>query len=174
MISVVIPTFDRAHLLPRAMESVRCQTLAPDEVIVVDDGSTDDTERLVAERYPEVRYLSQPHAGVSAARNRGLAAARGKPESVQAPAVLQTNTVSREFSSHRTLTPSPAPVVSRELTALRSAVPSTGPVISRSLRAVVARSQASWLASASRSLRPVRPAAATGWAATKPHDRRLQ
>ena len=76
-VSVIIPTYDRASTLPRAIDSVLAQTLAPLELIVVDDGSADDTERLVRDRYARVRYLKQSNAGVSAARNRGLAAARG-------------------------------------------------------------------------------------------------
>ena len=77
-VSVIIPTFDRAHTLVRALDSVRAQTLPPLEVIVVDDGSRDDTARLVLQGYPTVRYLPQANAGVSVARNRGIAAARGQ------------------------------------------------------------------------------------------------
>ena len=52
--------------------------MPPGEIIVVDDGSTDDTKSLVQDRFPQVRYLYQENAGVSAARNAGLAAARGE------------------------------------------------------------------------------------------------
>jgi glycosyltransferase involved in cell wall biosynthesis len=76
-ISVVIPTHNRARTLPRALDSVLAQTLRATEIIVVDDGSTDDTGCLVAGRYPRVRYLLQGNRGVSAARNRGIRAARG-------------------------------------------------------------------------------------------------
>ena len=75
-VSVVIPAFNRAALLPRALDSLRAQTRAPDEVIVVDDGSTDGTGDLVADRYPEYRCLRQSNRGVSAARNLGIRAAR--------------------------------------------------------------------------------------------------
>lgn len=74
-ISVVIPTFDRAELVLRALASVYRQVWQPQEVLVIDDGSRDDTTARVATMFPEVRLLSQPHRGVSAARNRGVEAA---------------------------------------------------------------------------------------------------
>jgi len=74
----VIPTHDRAHTLSRALDSVLHQTLPPAEIIVVDDGSTDDTADLMRRRYPQVRYLHQQNRGVSAARNRGITTARGE------------------------------------------------------------------------------------------------
>jgi glycosyltransferase involved in cell wall biosynthesis len=77
-ISVIIPTHNRAGLLPRALDSVLVQTLAPLEIILVDDGSTDGTEALMDGRYPCVRYLKQANRGVSAARNHGIAEARGE------------------------------------------------------------------------------------------------
>lgn len=70
-VGVVIPTFNRAHLLGRALDSVFAQTLPPQQVIVVDDGSTDSTPDLVA-GYPGVSYLRQENRGVSAARNLGI------------------------------------------------------------------------------------------------------
>ncbi len=77
-ITVIIPTHNRAGLLPRALDSVLAQTLAPLEIILVDDGSTDGTEALMAERYSSVRYRKQANRGVSAARNRGIEEARGE------------------------------------------------------------------------------------------------
>ena len=77
-ISVVIPTFDRASVLPRALDSVVRQTRSPAEVIVVDDGSTDDTADLVERRFPSVRLLRQVNRGVSAARNRGIEASESE------------------------------------------------------------------------------------------------
>jgi glycosyltransferase involved in cell wall biosynthesis len=81
VVSVIIPTYNRADLLPRALNSVLQQTFVDFEVLVVDDGSTDKTAALMAkyqERDDRVRYLDQPqNAGVSAARNRGLREARG-------------------------------------------------------------------------------------------------
>jgi len=82
VVSVVIPTFNRAMLLPRAAESVIRQTFADWEIVVVDDGSTDATPTL-AERYAARLgerwvYLRQENRGSSAARNRGIEAARGE------------------------------------------------------------------------------------------------
>lgn len=75
-ISVIIPTYNRAHTLARALNSVRRQTLPADEIIVIDDGSTDNTAAQLRAEYPDIVYLRQPNAGVSHARNTGIAAAR--------------------------------------------------------------------------------------------------
>ncbi len=77
-ISVIIPTFNRAHLLPRSIDSLLSQTLSAHSVVIVDDGSTDGTENLVSEKYPEITYLKQDNLGVSAARNAGIAATSGE------------------------------------------------------------------------------------------------
>jgi glycosyltransferase involved in cell wall biosynthesis len=77
-ISVIIPTHNRAPLLTRALNSVLAQTHAPLEIILVDDGSTDETPQLAADHFPQVRYIFQPNRGVSAARNRGMEAASGE------------------------------------------------------------------------------------------------
>ena len=77
-VTVVIPTNNRKGLLPRALASVARQIRLPEEVIVVDDGSTDDTEGLIRQQFPEVRYLQQENRGVSAARNRGIREAKGE------------------------------------------------------------------------------------------------
>jgi len=76
-VTVVIPCFRQAHFLGEAIESVLAQTHPRIELIVVDDGSPDDVER-VAGRYPGVRCLRQPNGGLAAARNAGLAAASGE------------------------------------------------------------------------------------------------
>lgn len=76
-ISVVIPTHNRAGTLPRALDSVRSQTLPADEIIVVDDGSDDASAELLARDYPEVLCLQQANQGVSSARNLGIRRARG-------------------------------------------------------------------------------------------------
>ena len=72
-IAVVTPTYNRAALLRRALESVRAQTLTSFEVIVVDDGSTDETEDLVASFGDKrFRYVRQERAGAAKARNLGV------------------------------------------------------------------------------------------------------
>lgn len=81
LVSVVIPAYNRASVLPRAVESVLHQTHRPVEIIVVDDGSSDETwqvmERYTAQ-YPEVvRYVHQENQGVSGARNTGIDHAQG-------------------------------------------------------------------------------------------------
>lgn len=75
-ITAVIPTFNRAPLLGRCIESALGQSRKPDEIVVVDDGSTDETADVVA-RYDDVVYVRQQNAGPSAARNRGAEAATG-------------------------------------------------------------------------------------------------
>lgn len=76
--SVVVPTYKRAHIVGDALRSVLAQTFGDLEVVVVDDGSRDDgAERVVRSLGDRrVRYLRQPNAGVPAARNAGVAAAR--------------------------------------------------------------------------------------------------
>ena len=72
LFSVIIPVYNRPAHLRRAVESVLAQTLRDYELIVVDDGSTDETTE-VARSFPAVRYARQENRGVSAARNRGVA-----------------------------------------------------------------------------------------------------
>ncbi|MCE7963653.1 MAG: glycosyltransferase [Acidobacteria bacterium ACB1] len=75
--SVVIPKYNYGRFIGEALRSVFAQTLSPVEVIVVDDGSTDETAEAVAEFGERVRYILQENAGVCAARNRGVAESSG-------------------------------------------------------------------------------------------------
>jgi glycosyltransferase involved in cell wall biosynthesis len=77
LVSVVIPTYNRAWCLAEAVDSVLAQELRGFELIVVDDGSTDDTPRLLEGYGEAIRTLRRENHGVSAARNAGIAAARG-------------------------------------------------------------------------------------------------
>lgn len=80
LVSVITPTYNRAHLLPRALESVLSQDFGDLELIVVDDGSTDETPEVVAGLAdPRIRYIRFPeNRGIGAARHAGVAAARGE------------------------------------------------------------------------------------------------
>jgi len=71
-VSAIIPTFNRAGLLVEAIDSVLRQTRVPEEIVVVDDGSTDNTEQVVSGYGGRVRYIRQTNAGPAAARNRGI------------------------------------------------------------------------------------------------------
>ena len=76
LVSVIIPCYWQAHFLGEAIESVLAQEGVPLEIIVIDDGSPDDTLG-VAERYVQARYVRQANQGLSAARNRGFRESRG-------------------------------------------------------------------------------------------------
>jgi len=76
-ISVVIPAFQAAATLAETLHSIGAQTRQPDEVIVVDDGSTDGTADIARTAMPSARVITQANAGAAAATNVGVAAARG-------------------------------------------------------------------------------------------------
>jgi glycosyltransferase involved in cell wall biosynthesis len=78
LVSVIIPTHNRAGWVGEAIGSVLVQTYKPIELIVVDDGSTDHTSQVVQALGSALTYLPQPQAGVSAARNRGVAVSHGE------------------------------------------------------------------------------------------------
>jgi glycosyltransferase involved in cell wall biosynthesis len=97
-ISVVVPAYNAARFLPRCLKSVYAQTLKPEEVIVVDDGSTDNTAALAAELGAKV--ISRPNSGPAAARNAGIQAAAGEwialldADDMWAPEKLERQTAS--------------------------------------------------------------------------------
>ena len=75
--SVIIPTYNRAHLLEKAIRSIQKQSYPMIEIIVVDDGSKDNTDEVMA-GFPEVRYIKQSNTGPSLARQKGLQHASGE------------------------------------------------------------------------------------------------
>ncbi len=80
LISVVIPTYNYAHYLPRGLDSVLAQWADDMELVIIDDGSTDNTSQVVAEyatRCAALRYVRQENAGAAAARNLGIQLAQG-------------------------------------------------------------------------------------------------
>ena len=82
VVSVIVPTFNREKLLPRALDSILNQTYSDWEIVIVDDGSTDNTAGLVADYKrrigDRILCLHQPNRGVSRARNRGIDECRGR------------------------------------------------------------------------------------------------
>lgn len=71
-ISVVVPTYNRAHLISETIESIINQSYHPSEIIIIDDGSTDDTHHVVSKYFGIVRYKRIPNSGVGVARNVGV------------------------------------------------------------------------------------------------------
>lgn len=77
-ISVVIPLYNKAPHIERALNSILSQTIQPIEIVVVDDGSTDGGPKIVENfNYPNIRLIRQEHQGVSIARNRGITESKG-------------------------------------------------------------------------------------------------
>lgn len=142
-ISVVIPAYNAAAYLPRCLKSVFAQTLKPEEVIVVDDGSTDNTAALAAELGAKV--VTRPNGGLSAARNTGIQNASCEwialldaddlwaPEKLERQAARVTpNTVlvytgTRFFDDNgvREERPAPDPVTARKLLRYCNPIPNT-------------------------------------------------
>ena len=77
MISVIVVTYNRAHYLKDALDSILRQTFKDYEIILVDDGSTDNTKEIV-EQYEGIQYIYQEHGGISKARNTAVKVAKGK------------------------------------------------------------------------------------------------
>ena len=108
LVSVVIPTYNRWPMIAEAVQSVLAQTFNAFELIVVDDGSTDSTARLLTSCDSRLKVFSQPQAGVAAARNAGVAMSQGKyisfldSDDLWAPAKLaiQTDFMERNSEVH--------------------------------------------------------------------------
>ena len=77
LVSVVIPAYNSGKFVAQAVESVLAQTYAPFEIIVVDDGSTDETKDVLGRFNGQINYIHQANSGPSAARNAGIRVARG-------------------------------------------------------------------------------------------------
>lgn len=78
-VSVVIPTYNRADKISKSIESVLAQTFTDLEIIVVDDGSSDNTGEVLGRQFGgRIRYYAQPNQGASVARNKGIQESRGK------------------------------------------------------------------------------------------------
>jgi glycosyltransferase involved in cell wall biosynthesis len=78
LVSVIIPVYNGRKYLAEAVESVRKQNYRPMEIIIIDDGSTDDTEKITRGLGPDIHYLFQQNAGPASARNTGIVASRGE------------------------------------------------------------------------------------------------
>lgn len=78
LVSVIIPSYNRGYIVGKSIESVLAQSYRQIEVIVVDDGSTDNTREVVAGFDDRVRYFYKENGGVSTARNLGLRECRGE------------------------------------------------------------------------------------------------
>lgn len=77
-VSIVVPTYNRARYVIQAIDSVLAQTFRDYEIIVVDDGSTDNTKEILQSYNDKIRYIYQTNKGVSAARNTGICVAKGE------------------------------------------------------------------------------------------------
>ncbi len=77
LISVIVPAYNAEQYIAQCIDNLLCQTYKNLEIIVVDDGSTDNTSRVL-QQYPKVKYIYQPNSGVSVARNAGIEAASGE------------------------------------------------------------------------------------------------
>ncbi len=77
-VTVIIPTYNSARFLPESLECVLNQTFRDFEILVVDDGSTDNTEQAIAPYLGQIRYIKKENGGPAAARNLGISEARGE------------------------------------------------------------------------------------------------
>lgn len=101
-ISFLVPTFNRAHLLAESLLPILAQMTDEDELLVIDDGSADDTAAVVAALGPRLKYIRQDNAGKAVALNRGLATAKGAFIWIcDDDDVLRNGAVSRLFGAAR-------------------------------------------------------------------------
>jgi glycosyltransferase involved in cell wall biosynthesis len=77
-VSIILPTYNRAQLICEAIDSILNQTYQDFQIIVVDDGSTDNTAEVLKSYIPKIRYIQQENKGPGDARNRGIEDAKGK------------------------------------------------------------------------------------------------
>ena len=77
LISIIIPVYNCEKYISEAIQSILNQTYKPIEVIVIDDGSTDNTAKIAKKFTPDIKYIYQPKSGSAAARNRGIKIANG-------------------------------------------------------------------------------------------------
>jgi glycosyltransferase involved in cell wall biosynthesis len=75
---VILTTYNRKNTIKRALDSVFKQTHPANEIILIDDGSTDQTNQLIKEKYPKIKYIWQTNSGISQARNRGISVSSGQ------------------------------------------------------------------------------------------------
>lgn len=78
LISTIVATYNRRDYLPETIDSILAQDYEPQEIIVIDDGSTDDTKAVLEQYGERLLYIFQENQGVNAARNHGVRAARGE------------------------------------------------------------------------------------------------
>ena len=78
LVSIIIPTYNRAHYLPETLESALGQTYPDIEIIVINDGSTDNTEQALKRYMKHIRYIYQENRGLAATKNRGIEVAKGE------------------------------------------------------------------------------------------------
>ncbi|MEI6614258.1 MAG: glycosyltransferase family A protein, partial [Chrysiogenales bacterium] len=77
-VSVIIPTYNRAHFIAESIESILSQTYKDYEIIIVDDGSTDNTREVLKPFLNKIHYIFQENKGGAEARNTGIKKANGK------------------------------------------------------------------------------------------------